>query len=105
MEYAKVINKEVVQLGLPQTGTLKNGSSVSGYNLLDEAILIDEGWLPFENILPIYDPETQYVEDNGYTITDTKVSVNYIVKTKEVVIPTPSLEERVSAMEEYLMSL
>lgn len=43
MIYTKVENGQVVQVGLPATGTLKDGSTVSGYDKLDEATLLSEG--------------------------------------------------------------
>ena len=52
MKLVQVINGEITQRSLPKTGTLKNGSTVSGYHLLDEEVLLDEGWLPLEDIVP-----------------------------------------------------
>ena len=46
MKLIQVINGEIKQHHLPKVGTLKDGSTVSGYHLLDEEILLDEGWLP-----------------------------------------------------------
>ena len=49
MKLIQVINGKIKHnTSLPKTGTLKNGSTVSGYHLLDEEILLDEGWLPLE---------------------------------------------------------
>ena len=42
----QVINGEIKQYSLPKTGILSTGETVSGYHLLDENILKDEGWLP-----------------------------------------------------------
>ena len=39
----QVIDGKIKQYQLPKTGTLKDGSTVSGYHLLDEEILLDEG--------------------------------------------------------------
>ena len=39
MKQVQVINGEIPQHSLPKTGTLKNGSTVSGYHLLDEVTL------------------------------------------------------------------
>lgn len=59
MKLVQVIEGKIKQYSLPKTGTLKNGSTVSGYHLLDEEILKEEGWLPLEDIPPEYDEETQ----------------------------------------------
>ena len=40
MKLVQVINGEIAQYSLPKTGTLKNGSTVSGYHLLDEEVLL-----------------------------------------------------------------
>ena len=77
MKQVQVINGKIAQYSLPKTGTLKNGSTVSGYHLLDENILKDEGWLPLEDIKPEYDEETQYLVNDGYEILEDKVIKKY----------------------------
>lgn len=76
----QVINGEIKQYSLPKTGTLKNGSTVSGYHLLDEETLLEEGWLPLEDIQPEYDEETQYLASNGYEILEDKVIKKYRIE-------------------------
>ena len=73
----QAINAEIIQYKLPKTGTLKNGSTVSGYHLLAEETLLDEGWLPLEDIKPEYDEETQYIVNDGYEILEDKVIKKY----------------------------
>lgn len=73
----QVINGEITQYSLPKTGTLKDGSTVSGYHLLDEETLKEEGWLPLEDNLPEYDIETQYLVNDGYEILEDKVITKY----------------------------
>lgn len=104
MNYAKVENGQVIQVGLPATGILKDGSTVSGYNLLPESVLLGEGWLPLIDNPPAYDRATQYLEHSGYTILETEIISNYVVKTKEPVTPTPTLEERITALENAQLS-
>ena len=89
MKLVQVINGKIAQYSLPKTGTLKNGSTVSGYHLLDENILKDEGWLPLEDIKPDYDEETQYLANDGYEILDDKVIKKYKVEN----IPRPQQNE------------
>ena len=50
----QVINGEIKQYQLPKVGTLSDGSTVSGYHLLNEDILKEEGWLPLEDNPPEY---------------------------------------------------
>ncbi len=69
----QIINGEIKQYSLPKTGTLKDGRTVSGYHLLDEEVLLDEGWLPLEDNPPEYDVETQYLVQDGYEILEDKV--------------------------------
>ena len=80
MKLVQVINGEITQRSLPKTGTLKNGSTVSGYHLLDEEVLLDEGWLPLEDIQPEYDEETQYLVNDGYEILEDKVIKKYRIE-------------------------
>lgn len=106
MNYAKVENGQVIQIGLPSTGTLKDGSTVSGYNLLPESVLLDEGWLPLVDNKPEYDEETEYLEFVDYeVIPDVKVVANYIIKQKEPVIPVSTLEERLESAEAAILAM
>ena len=83
MNYIRVANSKIIETQLPKTGTLKNGQTVSGYDLLVEDILLAEGWLPFEENKPEYDEDTQYLEFIDYTITEDKIIANYTVKDIE----------------------
>ena len=106
MNYAKVKNGQVVQIVLPPTGILKDGSTVSGYNLLPESVLLDEDWLPLVDNKPEYDEETEYLEFVDYeVIPDVKVVANYIIKQKEPVIPVPTLEERLESAEAAILAM
>ena len=76
----QVINSAIKQYALPKTGTLSTGETVSGYHLLDEDILRDEGWLPLEDNPPEYDIETQYLANDGYEILEDKVIKKYRIE-------------------------
>lgn len=80
MKLVQVINGEIAQYSLPKTGVLKDGSTVSGYHLLDEEVLLDEGWLPLEDSPPEYDMETQYLANDGYEILEDKVIKKYRIE-------------------------
>ena len=80
MKLIQVINGEITQRSLPKTGTLKNGSTVSGYHLLDEEILLDEGWLPLEDSPPEHDEEIQYLVTDGYEVFEDKVIKKYRIE-------------------------
>ena len=84
----QVINGEIKQYQLPKTSTLKDGRTVSGYHLLDEDTLRDEGWLPLEDNPPEYDMETQYLVNDGYEILEDKVVKKYRIED----IPEPELQ-------------
>lgn len=75
----QIINGKIEQYSLPKTGTLKDGRTVSGYHLLDEEILLDEGWLPLEDVQPEYDEEIQYLISDGYEILEDKVIKKYSI--------------------------
>ena len=98
----QVINGEIKQYSLPKVGTLSDGSTVSGYHLLDEETLKEEGWLPLEDTPPIYDEETHYSIFDGYEILENKV----IKKYKVEIIPEPeeyiSLEEQILELQNAL---
>ena len=76
----QVINGEIKQYSLPKTGILKDGSTVSGYHLLDEETLKEEGWLPLGDNPPEYDRETQYLINDGYEILEDKVIKKYKIE-------------------------
>ena len=76
----QVIDNKVVKIRLPKTGILRDGSTVSGYHLLDESILRDEGWLPLEKDIPDYDPNTQFKVFDRYEIMADKVIAIYRVE-------------------------
>lgn len=90
MKLIQVINGEITQHSLPKTGTLKDGRTVSGYHLLDEDILREEGWLPLEDMIPEYDEETQYLANDGYEILEDKVIKKYIVES--ISEPQPNMD-------------
>ena len=76
----QVVDGEVVKDALPKVGTLEDGRTASGYHLLDEEVLLDEGWLPLEDIQPEYDEETQYLVQDGYEILEDKVIKKYRIE-------------------------
>jgi hypothetical protein len=116
MNYAKVENEQVMQIGLPTTGILTQagfeGCSISGYDKLpytsenpEEPTLHKEGWLPVIDNPPEYEPENQYLEHAGYTLGETEVLVNYVIKQIQPVIAVPTAEERLAAIEEALLMI
>lgn len=82
MELVQVINNKIVQYSLPKVGILKDGSTVSGYNLLPLETLTLEGWLPLEDNLIPYNPDTEYLIPS-YTILSDKVVKSYTVGEAE----------------------
>lgn len=74
--YARVIDGQVVQVGLPRAGVI-DGRTVSNYHLLPEAVLLAEGWLPLELNQPEYSIDTQELRLVGYTVEADKVTANY----------------------------
>lgn len=84
----QIINGKIKQYSLPKVGTLKDGRTVSGYHLLDEETLREEGWLPLEDIQPEYDNETQYLINDGYEILEDRIVKKYKVEDKTEPQPT-----------------
>ena len=100
----QVIEGKIKQYNLPKTGILKNGQTVSGYHLLDEEILKEEGWLPLEDNPPEYDEETKYLVNDGYEILEDKVIKKYrVVDIPEPTEPEPDkieiLNDRIQELE------
>ena len=68
----QIVNSEITKYNLPKVGILKSGETVSGYHLLDEETLLDEGWLPLEDIQPLFDINTQHL-----VITDCGILIKF----------------------------
>ena len=75
----QVRDNQIIQYNLPTVGKLKDGRTVSGYNLLDKEILKEEGWLPLEDNKPEYNPKTHFLQDEGYKILEDRVLKKYRV--------------------------
>jgi hypothetical protein len=115
MNYARIENGQL-QRGLPSTGILTQvgfeGCATSNYDMLPyisetENIpsLKNEGWLPLVDNQPVYNPETEYLEQTEPMVTETEIILNYVVKAKSPVIPIPTVEDRVAAVEEALLMI
>ncbi len=90
--YAREQNGQV-RVGLPKTGKLSDGRSVSNYRALPEETLLAEGWLPFVDEKP-EEQEGFYSAATGYDVQETQ-----IVRTYEMAaIPEPV--EEVNEMDE-----
>ena len=98
----QVKENKIVKYSLPKTGILSTGETVSGYHLLDEEILKDEGWLPLEDIRPEYDNETHYLQPSGYDIQDDKVVRLYEIVEIPPRDPDPDPMDRIKELEETL---
>ncbi len=85
MKYVLVENGQVTKTRLPRTGTLKDGSTVSNYNLLPHDVLIAEGWLPLVDEPPETDEGFRAVL-TGYEIYEDTVEAVYEI---EEIIPMP----------------
>jgi hypothetical protein len=75
--YAKIENENVIQIGLPHSGTLTDGRCVSNYHLLPKEILLAENWLPCEEIKPEYNEVTQILVIDTTQVLEDKVVLVY----------------------------
>ena len=98
----QVINGEIKQYKLPKTGILKDGSTVSGYHLLDEETLKEEGWLPLEDIQPEYDVETQYLVTDDYEILEDKVIKKYRIEDIAEEVEPRDLEVEIEELRQII---
>ena len=90
MKYVLVEHGQVTKTRLPRTGTLKDGSTVSNYNLLPHDVLIAEGWLPLVDEPPETDTKHRAVI-TGYEIYADRVETLYSIE--EIIPPAISEEE------------
>ena len=97
----QVIDGKVTKTTLPKVGWL----SVSGYHLLPEEVLKKEGWLPEEEVKPLYDAEKERLVFDSYEILKTKVKKIYRVEPMPE--PEPSeleeLKETVAVLQAKLI--
>jgi hypothetical protein len=116
MNYVKVENGQVVQIGLPTTGILTQagfeGCPTSDYDKLlyisdnpEIPSLKAEGWLPLTDNPPVFNPETEYLEHAGYSVGETEVVVNYTVKPIVITLPQPTQEEKLAILEQQIQDL
>ena len=89
MKYALIENGQVTKTRLPKTGVLKDGSTVSNYNLLPHDVLIAEGWLPLADKPPTTDEKHRAII-TGYEIYADRVEAIYEI---EEIIPSAISEE------------
>ena len=83
MSMAQIVDSTIVTVGLPRTGRLTSGLAVSGYHLLDAAILEAEGWVevadPGE---PDYDPATHQVTSTVELVDGVPTRVYQLVEVE-----------------------
>lgn len=99
----KIKNGIIERIGLPNVGTLTDGSTVSNYDKLPQETLTGEGWLPVENDKPIFDTLTQYLVFDSYEILTDKVIAHY--KTIDIGLDPQTLEEKVAEHDTKIVTL
>lgn len=63
--------------------------NISGFHLLADmpegrAKLLSLGWLPYEDVKPLFDPKTQKLVTDSYEIKDDKVTPKYTVEDRDL---------------------
>lgn len=97
--YARIIDNKC-EIGLPASGTLSDGTWVTGYNLLPNSKLALEGWRSYVEDKPTYDDTTQrLVHGTAYELDGT-IHMPYTVETLPAAVPTQ--EEKNAADIAYL---
>jgi hypothetical protein len=82
----QIKENEIVKYELPRNGKLSDGKYIFGYYRLAMDILLSEGWLPLEDVIPEYN-ENQFIIDDGYEILEDKVVKKYKVEDRPIVEP------------------
>ena len=80
---------KIVARNLPQSGRLSTGETVSGYHVLPAEILAKEGWLPVEEVKPLFDPAIEQLIIEKEEILKDKIKITYLKET----IPAPLPDE------------
>lgn len=101
MNFVQVVNGEVVDTAIPESGVLADGRPVSNYHLLPEETLEDEGWIPVvEDSPPDYDPGTHNLVADGYEVRSDGAVAKYrldplgpSIVTNRTEIPADGLTE------------
>lgn len=111
MAYARYDENHVLITALPEVGVLQDGSTVSGYHLLPEETLLQEGWKHLIADNPEYDASTTYLILDTTEETDDSIIYHF----KAVPIPSapapivlpyePTQEDRLAAIEAALNEL
>ena len=73
--YGRITDK--TELGLPTSGVLLDGRTVSNYHLLPDKTLLEEGWLPCEEVKPECKATEKLIVDTAEVIAN-KVVVTYV---------------------------
>lgn len=82
-EYARQREDGGWEVGLPAAGTLSDGRPVSGYAMLDEKVLRDEGWMPVVDEAPEHDPNLQSPVLTGYEKKRGKAHAVYELRARD----------------------
>lgn len=91
--YAYVKDGAIDRFGeLPKVWQMSDGSTVSGFHLLDKFMILAEGWYEVIDERPDYDNLTQYLTNQTHTIQESSVVTRYeVVSYPE---PEPELPQR-----------
>jgi hypothetical protein len=91
MTYAKL---NPLTIGLPSSAQLSDGRWVSNFHLLPHETLVAEGWREVEEVKPVYDEMTQYLEQSTAVEENGKLVVTYVAVNLPVEInPEPIIEQ------------
>ena len=96
--YARQQNGQV-QVGLPKTGKLSDGRTVSNYHSLPADTLAAEGWLPYVDERP-EEPEGYYARGTGYD-----VQASQIVRLYEIVEASPPEPDEIELLQQAVADL
>lgn len=84
----QVEDNQIIKYELPRNGKLSDGRYIFGYYRLPMDVLLSEGWLPLEDVIPEYN-ENQFIIDDGYEILENKVIKKY--KIEDNIMPEPEI--------------
>lgn len=94
--YAK-LNNGIIQYA-PKNFMADNGQYITNFNN-NEVLMKRFGFKEILDVRPAYNSETQRLHQKGYSENEENIIVHYEIIDIEVVEPQPTLEERVTALE------
>jgi len=95
--YGRIVNDALEYA--PSVFISSDGCRIINFNK-SISLMKQYGFLEIENVVPMYDKNTEIVNISGYEVKNNKIIVKYVIVEKPY--EGPSIEERISNIESVL---